>query len=197
MRDGAAEHQAFVRRVALDPSAWSAEAAAGQAALFDATAAVWEEDRGGYRRPPMADALARGGPFLPGRVVEVASGTGLLTPLLAAVWGAVVAVDVSSGMLARSSATGRVRADASCLPLPDRCAAAVAIGDGPLFAAEVDRVLVDGGALVWSNALGDGAPFHLPTVVLVAAMADATGRPWSAVTSEAHWGSWAVLRAAG
>jgi SAM-dependent methyltransferase len=106
---------------------------------FDAAAAGWEASRGGYRRPVLADALARGGPFGLGRAVEIASGTGLLTPLIAAVWPQVAAVDLSAGMLARSAAAGRVRADAVRLPLADGCAAAVVIGDGPLFAAETAR----------------------------------------------------------
>ena len=77
---------------------------------FDAAAAGWENSRGGYRRPVLADALARGGPFLPGREVEIASGTGLLTPLIAAVWPEVAAVDLSGGMLARSAASRRIQA---------------------------------------------------------------------------------------
>jgi hypothetical protein len=47
--------------------------------------------------------------------------------------------------------------------------------------------------LVWCNALGTGAPFYLPAE----AMAEATGRAWDATRSEAYWGTWAVLRAAG
>lgn len=166
------------------------------AAEFDEMAATWEGDRGGYRPPVLADALARGGPFRPGRAVEIASGTGLLTPLIAAVWRQVVAVDLSRGMLSRSAATHRLQADAARLPLADGCADAVVIGDGPLFAAEVARVMADGAVLVCSNALGTGAPFYLPASVLVQAMAAATGRPWDATRSDAYWGNWAVLRAA-
>ena len=70
---------------------------------FDAAAAGWDDSRGSYRRPVLADALARGGPFRPGRAVEIASGTGLLTPLIAQVWPEVIAVDLSGGMLARSA----------------------------------------------------------------------------------------------
>jgi hypothetical protein len=105
-------------------------------------------------------------------------------------------VDLSRGMLARSAARCRVQADAARLPLPDGCADAVIIGDGPLFAAEVARVMADNAALVWSNALGTGAPFYLPTEVLVEVMTAATGRAWDATDSQAYWGSWAVLRAA-
>ena len=86
---------------------------------FDAAARDWEVSRGGYRRPVLADALARGGPFRPGRAVEIASGTGLLTPLIAQVWPEVIAVDLSGGMLARSAASSRVQADTARLPLAD------------------------------------------------------------------------------
>ena len=103
----------------------------------------------------LADALARGGPFRPGRAVEIASGTGLLTLLIAQVWPEVIAVDLSGGMLARSAA----------------------------------RVMAAGAVLVWSNALGDGAPFYVPAEVLAGAMIAATGGPWDAVHSQAHWGS--------
>ena len=164
-------------------------------AEFDAMAAHWAGERGGYRPPVLADALARGGPFGPGRAVEIASGTGLLTPLIAGVWQPVLAVDLSEGMLGRSAARHKVRADASRLPLADGSADAVVIGDGPLFAAEVARVMADGAVLVWSNALGTGAPFYLPTGVLIEAMTAATGQAWDATESEAYWGSWAVLRA--
>ena len=164
---------------------------------FDAAAGDWEVSRGGYRRPVLADALSRGGLFRPGRAVEIASGTGLLTPLIAQVSPEVIAVDLSGGMLARSAASGRVQADAARLPLADGCAAAVIIGDGPLFAAEVARVMAAGAVLVWSNALGDGAPFFVPAEILAQVMTAATGHPWDAVRSQAHWGSWAVLRPAG
>jgi SAM-dependent methyltransferase len=197
VREEAARSQERARRLARQPGTWSRDEATAMAAEFDAMAASWAGERGGYRPPVLADALARGGPFSPGRAVEVASGTGLLTPLIAGVWQRVLAVDLSEGMLGRSAARHKVRADASRLPLADGCANAVVIGDGPLFAAEVARVMADGAVLVWSNALGTGAPFYLPTVVLVEAMTAATGRDWDATESEAYWGSWAVLREAG
>lgn len=161
---------------------------------FDAAAATWEAGRGGYRPPVLADALARGGPFRPGRAVEIASGTGLLTPLIEDVWSRVLAVDLSHGMLARSAARHRVRADAARLPVADGSADAVVIGDGPLFAAEAARVMADGAVLVWANALGLGAPFFVPTEILIEAMTAATGVAWDATVSQAYWGSWAVLR---
>ena len=196
VREEAAQGQERARRLVLRPGTWDRQEAAVMRAGFDAAAAGWEDSRGGYRRPVLADALARGGPFLPGRAVEIASGTGLLTPLIAAVWPEVAAVDLSGGMLARSAASGRIQADAARLPLADGRAVAVVIGDGPLFAAETARIMATGAVLVWSSALGDGAPFFVPVEVLAEAMTAATGRPWDAVCSQAHWGSWAVLRPA-
>jgi SAM-dependent methyltransferase len=163
---------------------------------FDQAAVDWNDDRGGYRPPVLADALARGGPFRGRRAVEIASGTGLLTPLIRAVWPDVVAVDLSLRMLSRSAQPGRIQADASRLPLADGCADAVVLGDGPLFAAEVARVLGEGAPLIVSNALGDGAPFRVPAEELLEAMVSVTSRPWNALQSEAHWGIWTILRPA-
>jgi len=196
VREEAAQGQERARRLAMRPGTWDRQEATAMRAGFDAAATGWDDSRGGYRRPVLVDALARGAPFGPGRAVEIASGTGLLTPLIAEVWPEVVAVDLSGGMLAHSAASCRIQADAARLPLADGCAAAVVIGDGPLFAAEATRVMAAGAVLVWSNALGDGAPFFVPAEIVAEAMMAATGRPWDAVHSQAHWGSWAVFRPA-
>jgi len=144
--------------------------------------------------PAPPGKLARGGPFGGGLAVEIAAGTGLLTSLIEQVWPDVISADLSRGMLARSPGRHRIQADAVCLPLASGCAGAVVIGDGPLFAAETARIMANGAVLVWSNALGQDAPFYVPAEVLTDAMAAATGWPWDAVESQAHWGSWAVLR---
>jgi hypothetical protein len=182
VREEADEGQARARRLALQPGTWDRQEAGAMMARFDAAAATWEAARGDYRRPVLADALARGGPFPAGRAVEIASGTGL------------VAVDLSRGMLARSAARQRVQADAARLPLADHSVNGVVIGDGPLFAAEAARIMAAGAVLVWANALGRGSPFFMPTQLLTNAMMAATHLPWDAIESRAHWGSWAVLR---
>ncbi len=194
VRQGAGESQERARRLALRPGTWDRQEAAAMMAGFDEAAATWESSRGDYRRPVLADALARGGPFRPGRAAEIASGTGLLTPLIQQVWPDVAAVDLSRGMLARSAARHRIQADASRLPLADDSVDAVVIGDGPLFAAEAARIMAGRAVLVWANALGTGAPFFVPTELLTEAMTAATNRPWDVTESQAHWGSWAVLR---
>ena len=77
VRETAAQGQERARRLALRPGTWDRREAAAMMTGFDATAPAWEEARGGYRRPVLADALARGGPFRAGRAVEIASGTGM------------------------------------------------------------------------------------------------------------------------
>lgn len=196
VRAEAARGQQRAVRLALHPGTWDRREAAAMRADFDEAAARWDAERGGYRRPVLADALARGGPFRPGLAVEIASGTGLLTAQVQARWPRVIAVDLSYRMLTRSPVAHRIQADAAHLPLASRSADAVIIGDGPLFAAEVARIMTQDAVLVWSNALGREAPFFLPTELVAQVMTAATGRVWDAIESEAHWGSWAVLRSA-
>ena len=45
--------------------------------------------------------------------------------------------------LTRSTAARQVQADAAHLPLASGCAYAVAVGDGPLFAAQVARIVTE------------------------------------------------------
>jgi len=196
VRPEAAASQRTSRMLADDPSAWSAALARQTVERYAELAPVWDGERGGYRGLPLADALARGvHPAPAGRCVEVGCGTGLLTASLATVWPEVVSLDLSWEMLRRSPARWRVLADAARLPLPDGQAAAVVLGDVPLFAPEVVRVLSADGLVVWSNALGVDAPHHVPIDAVEAALARASGGArWSALTAEAGWGLWAVFR---
>jgi SAM-dependent methyltransferase len=194
VRPGAEETRRLARAVALDPSRWTPQAAWSMAERFDQLAPAWDTERAHYRPAPLADALARGGPWPAGRCLEVGSGTGVLTGLLLDVWPVVVCVDLAWGMLARASSGWRVQADAARLPVADAAVAAVVIGHAPLFAAETVRVLAADGVVVWVNALGRQAPFHVPTSTLLEALTVVSGAGWNAVESEAFWGSWAVLR---
>jgi SAM-dependent methyltransferase len=197
IRDGVLATQRVSAAIAENPSSWSAEQAHEVVELYRQLAPLWNDERGGYRRVPLADALARGGPLPGGWCVEVGCGTGLLTPLLAQVWSRVVGLDLSWDMLHRSPAPLRVLADASRMPLVDEQAAAVVLADVPLFAPEVVRVLAGDGVVIWSNALGTDAPHHVPVETVRSALDRASGgAPWSAVTAEAGWGLWAVLRRA-
>jgi SAM-dependent methyltransferase len=193
-RGGARATQELSRSIAEDPSVWSPRLARETVDRYAELAPVWDGERGGYRPVPLADALARGGAFPAGWCVEVGGGTGLLTPLLARVWPRVLCLDLSWEMLRRGPARRRVLADAAAPPVAGGSAAAVVLADAPLFAAEVVRVLAADGVVVWSNALGIDAPHHVPVATVLAALRRASGTPWAAVTAEAGWGLWAVLR---
>jgi len=195
VRPGVESAQARSRGLVLDPATWTGAERSRTVDVYRDLARSWNEERGSYRADPMRDALRRGGELPPGLCAEVASGTGLLTPLLTEVWESVVSLDVSWDMLARSRHPWRVRADAAQLPLPDHSAAAVVLADAPLFVNEVLRVLRPEGVVVWSNALGTTAPHYVPPDDVATALAEADrSRRWDGHTSEAGWGVWAVLR---
>ena len=68
-------------------------------------AAHWAGERGGYRPPVLADALARGGPFGPGGGQwRSRPGPGCSPLLIAEVWEPVLAVDLSEGTPGRRAA---------------------------------------------------------------------------------------------
>jgi SAM-dependent methyltransferase len=196
VRQEAAASQQASRDLALHPSSWSREQADETIRRYTDLAPVWDGERGGYRPVPLADALRRGGPMPDGLCLEVGCGTGLLSGLLAEVWPQVVSLDLTWAMLSRATAPRRVLGDASRLPVRDGCARAVVLADVPLFAGEVVRTLAPDGVVVWSNALGEDAPHHVPIRTVMSALEDASDSTWSAATSQAGWGLWAVLRRA-
>ena len=195
MRPEALDNQRLMESILADPSSWTPELAELTACAFDVLATRWVAERGGYRPAPLIDALERCAPPSGGRVLEIGSGTGVLTPYLRAIWSEVVCVDLSMGMMRLNDHECQVQADASALPFRDGAFDVIVIGDAPLFAHETARVLQDAGTLVWSNALGTGAPYFLDTGALLGALAAAApDAHWRATRSEALWGSWAVLR---
>lgn len=181
------------RQVAFEPGGWTPERAAKVAALFDGLAPEWHTRHSAERQEPLLDALERGGAG-GGRCLEVGSGTGYSTPVLAARFGGVVAVDLSAEMLrlAPASPGWRVRGDAARLPLRDAAVDAVVLVNALLFPHEVDRVLAPGGAVVWVCSLGDRTPIYLPPDDVEQALPG----EWDGVAAEAGWGTWAVLRRA-
>jgi len=194
IRPEAAENQRLMAEILNNPSSWTPELAEFTAQVFDAMAESWVDERGGYRAAPLIDALDRGGPFPFGRCLEIGSGTGILTPYLQEVWNDVVCIDLSMNMILRGRVGCRVQADASMLPFPDASFEAIVICDAPLFVGETLRVLASSGSLIWSNALGTGAPYHLPAGDIWDAVVGTTPESeWSAVQSDALWGSWVVF----
>jgi SAM-dependent methyltransferase len=194
MAPGGSDHpmRKVTREVAFDVRSWGAEVAAEVAARFDELAPQWHLRTDPARYVSLQDALDRGGPVPAGSCLEVGSGTGAVSVLLASRFSWVVAIDLSHEMLRRAppAAAPRVRADGACLPFPAGVAGAVALVNALLFPAEVDRVLARDGALYWVNTAGPATPIFLPAEDVARAM----GPGWTGVASEAGRGTWAVLR---
>jgi SAM-dependent methyltransferase len=160
--------------------------------VFDGLADGWSEEHvDPVKAAPVEDALARGDLPLRGRWLEVGSGTGAGARIVADRVDSLVCTDLSAQMLANApDLAPRVRADASILPFPDDSFQVVMLINMILFPLEVDRVLCEGGAVLWVNTLGDQTPIHLaPHDVLSALPGDWTGR-----TAQAGTGLWLVAR---
>jgi SAM-dependent methyltransferase len=183
------------RAAGLHPGGWDDAARAEVAAYFDGLAPEWHTRTSPQRDAVVADALARGLPDdLRGAdvCVELGSGIGAYTPMLAERWRRVLAMDVALEMLRLAPATPghRVLADGARLPLVDGAASAVVLVNCFLFPHEVDRVLGPEGVVVWVNSSGNETPIHLPPEDVVAAL---PGR-WTGVQSTAGAGIWSVVR---
>jgi hypothetical protein len=186
-----------MRRVTADtafvPDSWTPERAAKVGELFDSLAPTWKERDGPERHASVLDALDRGGPFPTGPCIEVGSGAGVATPVLVEALREVIALDLSSEMLAlASSEAPRVRADCSVLPIRSGAVAVVVLINMFLFPAEVDRVLAPEGALLWVSTLGDATPIYLPPAEVIRALPG----EWAGVSADAGWGTWVVARRA-
>ena len=183
------------RAAGLDPGGWTAELRGEVTDFFDGLADEWHTRTTPQRRAVVMDALRRGlAPLqVPGGVaVEIGSGIGTYSSLLAQRFTTVVAVDLSRPMLERAPArpAHRVQADAAMLPIRDAEAAAVVLINAFLFPAEIDRVLSPQGAVVWVNSSGTQTPIHLAADDLLAALPGT----WTGVASQAGEGTWCVLR---
>ncbi|MFI7700014.1 class I SAM-dependent methyltransferase [Nonomuraea sp. NPDC049480] len=192
--EGNTDLQRLARQIATDPTAWTPELTALITDLFDRMAPVWDTEHATGRLDFLADALARGGPLPSGICLELGSGTGQHTPLLANAFDHVIAVDLARQMLTRAPARlgPRLQADAAHLPLADCSLTAVVCIDALLFPGEISRVLAADGVLIWANQLSADGPLFLDAATVITALDGA----WNAVQAEAGWGSWVVLRRA-
>jgi ubiquinone/menaquinone biosynthesis C-methylase UbiE len=183
------------RAAGLDEGGWPGNLRDEVRTYFDGLADEWHTRTSPERTAIVDDALRRGIAAVgapAGVAVEVGSGIGAYSALLAECFGTLVAVDLSLQMLRLApSAPGlRVQADGAQLPLRDSSAAAVILINAFLFPAEVARVLLHDGVIVWLNSSGDRTPIFLsPEDLLTALPGD-----WTGTASRAGDGDWCVLR---
>lgn len=186
------------RAAGFDAAGWTGELRGEVTEFFDRLASEWHTRNSPQRTAVVIDALARGlaeTGTRRGLAVEVGSGIGSYSELIAQRFGAVLAVDLSLEMLKRAPAGPghRVQADGAALPVPDRSVAAVVLINALLFPAEVARVLIADGVLLWVNSSGEQTPIYLSAEDLLAALPG----EWTGVSSRAGEGHWCVLRRAG
>ena len=185
------------RAAGLDPGGWTPELRSEVGAFFDGMSSEWHTRTSPQRAAVVLDALERGlgrRDSRAGVAVEVGSGIGAYSGLLAQHFAAVLAIDLSLAMLrlAPSSSAHRIQADAAALPVRDSSSAAVVLINAFLFPAEVDRILARDGALIWVNSSGEQTPIFLSAEDLQAALPGT----WMGTASRAGEGTWCVLRRA-
>jgi SAM-dependent methyltransferase len=183
--------QDVTRRIAL-AGEWSPQLAERMRQLFDGLAPEWHMLASEARLDVTRDALARGGIPAGGTCLEIGSGTGLHTPVLAGHFGRVVSLDLSAEMLGRAprELSALLQGDASRLPVRAAGVDAVVCVNAFLFPAEYDRVLRPGGAVAFVSTSGRMTPIYLPAADVLAALPG----EWDGVAAEAAWGTWAVAR---
>ena len=181
------------RAVAFDGQ-WSPERAARVAGLFDGLAHDWSAARvTPTKLSAIEDAIQRGGASLEGDWLELGSGTGAGTGVVAERVGSLVCTDISEEMLHHAPGVApKILSDASALPFPSDSVDVVLLVNMLLFPAEVDRVLRCPGEVVWINTNGDQTPIHLSSEDVLAALPG----DWAGVTARAGTGFWLVAHRA-
>lgn len=183
------------RAAGIEAQGWTDELRHDVERYFDGLADDWHTRISPQRTAVVEDALTRGADEIrsPGDLaVEVGSGIGTYSALLAHRFARVLALDLSLGMLrlAPTEPAYRIRADGAVLPLRDVSASAIVLINAFLFPAEVDRVLAPDGLLVWVNSSGEQTPIYLPVEEIVARLPGA----WHGSASRAGEGTWCVLQ---
>jgi len=185
------------RAAGLEQGGWTGELRTEVAGFFDGLAGEWHTRTSPERTAVVRDALERGLAAVgsPGDLaVEVGSGIGTYSSLLAERFRTVLGIDLSLAMLKQAPVrpAHRVQADGSMLPVGDRRASAVVLINAFLFPVEVERVLSSRGAVIWVNSSGEQTPIYLSDEDLMAALPG----QWTGIASRAGMGQWCVLRRA-
>ena len=185
------------RAAGLDPDGWTGDLRREVERYFDVLAGEWHTRTSPQRTAIVMDALVRGlDPMGPpaGVAVEVGSGIGTYSGLLAERFSTVVAIDLSLAMLmlAPRRPAHRVQADGAKLPVRDSSVGAIVLINAFLFPGEIERVLSPDGVLVWVNSSGEQTPIYLPVDDLVTRLPG----EWDGTASRAGEGHWCVLRRA-
>ena len=183
------------RAAGLDADGWTPDLRDLVEDYFDDLADEWHTRSSPERMAVVTDALSRGlgevgAPV--GTAVEVGSGIGAYSSLIAERFGRVIAIDLSLEMLKRApyGPAHRVQADGASLPVGDSSAAAIVLINAFLFPAEVERALAPDGTLVWVNSSGEQTPIYLSVDDLIARLPG----EWTGAASRAGEGHWCVLR---
>ena len=195
---GNADHpmRVMTRRVAgLQLPVWDPAARTEVAGFFDVLATEWHTRSSPERFAVVTDAFVRGlDPLLDRRdtAIELGSGTGFYSPMLAERFAAAFAIDIAIEMSLRAPAgpAHRVLADGGTLPVAAASADSIVLINAFLFPSEIDRVLRSGGALLWVNSSGPQTPIHLTSDEVVEALPFAV----EGFESRAGAGTWAALR---
>jgi SAM-dependent methyltransferase len=186
---------ATLRAAGINKDGWTDDLRHDVERYFDDLAGEWHTRTAPEHTAVFVDALTRGLNELQaegGLALEVGSGIGTYSALLAERFTTVLAIDLSLAMLRLAPAmpAHRVRADGAVLPVRDASAAAVVLVNAFLFPAEVDRVLRKDGLLVWVNSTGEQTPIYLSPDQVAARLPGS----WQGIASRAGEGIWCVLQ---
>jgi len=187
----------ITRQIAgIESGEWNEQLRNHVRTYFDELAPEWHTRKSPERLSIVADALERGlgSRKVHGLAVEIGSGTGSYSSVLARMFGPVVSVDLSMEMLARAPAgpSLRVNADAAALPIFTSAATAAVLINAFLFPAEVNRILTPDGVVIWITANGEHTPIYLSPEEVASRL---PGR-WTGTASRVGEGEWCVLRRA-
>ncbi len=179
-----------LRRVLTEPD--SDEAWAFLASSYAEMAAEWPEwvRSQPWHNAPVRDGLrhARPAPW----ALEVACGTGDATAALADHSARVVATDVNEAMLRLAPGRAGVDylvGDVRALPVRDASVPLLVGLNAVPHIKEFNRVVADGGQLLWCTSFGDGTPLHVEPEELVRLL----GPGWVGEAGRAGHGEWLLV----